>query len=229
MKKSEKNELRRLRAVQLFLKRHTSVYVGYTALERASDKLNELLDDLEAVQVLQTKGSTAITTERNQYRSTLEELMRNGFSHLLQVAQDNELDGLRRFATVSPTQLRRLKPEELVAKGMLLLSELELHEVSLEEGGFSLDDRAAFSDALNLYEEWMQAPRETIEVRKVATTAVPSLLLKGRRLVRGQMAGFVERFRVSAPTFYAEFQEARKLKRVAVSHEEGAGDVAAAA
>jgi hypothetical protein len=229
MTKSEKNELRRLRAVQLLLKRNSSVYSGYLGLERMAEKLDLLIDELDAVQVLQTKGSVPTTVEKNQYRSQLQKLMLSACSHLHQVADDLDLDGLREFSTVTRTDLRLLKAEELVSKGTVLLSELEHYEVSLEETGFMLDDRGTLSDALDRFRDWMQSPRETIELRKVGTTSVPALLLMGRRMVRQQLEGFMLRYEDSHPRFYSEYLEARRLKRVAVSHEESAGDVAAAA
>jgi hypothetical protein len=223
MQKTEINELRRLRAVQLLLKRNAALYEGYAGLEKASRQLGGILDQLDAVLVLQEKGSKSTTLERNQHREALEQRLLTAFSHLQQVAEELDLDGLRRFAAVTPSRLKHLKAEELSALGILVLEELELHSASLEETGFTAEDRLAVQGAWALHKQWMPATREVIELRKVGTASVPELLKRGLRLVKRQMLGFMERYRLSHPDFYREYQEAKKLKRVAVRHEEEMG------
>ncbi len=226
MQKTEINELRRLRAVQLFLKRNEALYAGYAGLERAADQLEGILDQLSAVLRLQQEGSKGTTLVCRRHRKVLEERLLTAFSHLQQVAEEQDLDGLRQFAAVTPSRLKHLKAEELSALGKLVTAELELHAPGLEETGFTAEDRLVVQGAWALHYEWMPATRHVIVTRKVGTASVPVLLKRGLRLVNRQMLGFMVRYRDSHPAFYAEFLQAKRLKRVAVRHEAEMGAAA---
>ncbi len=211
MKKNQENKVNMYNAVTAYCDQSTAITASLPAFAPELAGFKGIIEEIDAVAVLESKIITGFAKNKAELRATLE------------IAGDKLATALFAFATAEGdlvlqqqvnytlSDFLRMRDDEIsvVAQGLLgfatpIVAGLASYGITVA----TLDD---FADLIDEYDEVIAAPRNAAALRKTYIAQLKTLFKAADDFLKLRLDKLANQFRTSNPQFYLTYKHNRKI------------------
>lgn len=120
-------------------------------------------------------------------------------------------DELAAEVDFSLTDLAKGHPASIIARCNRIAALATENLEALEDSNITQAKLTALGKKITAFEKLASKPRQDVAKKAAANKAVPRLMKQGRNILKRRIDRLMVQFKTSAPEFYAEYRNARKI------------------
>jgi hypothetical protein len=205
-------------AVFLVVNANILIWTTLVAFATAFNKFKLKIIDIEDANERATKGIKGYAKDKKNKRKTMKDLAMRIKGAVQAYATANGNTILFETVNFSASKIMSAKASLALSRAQVIYEAANANVASLLTYGITPIDVADFLAAISDFETAISAPKEAISQRFVANQELKTFILEADEILKAEMDLLMENFKESAPTFYAEYFENRKITDIATHH-----------
>jgi len=205
-------------AVFLIVNANILIWSTLTAFGTAFNKFKLKIIDIEDADEKANKGIKGYAKDKKNKRKAMKDYamwMKGAVQAYATVIGDIVLFDSVKF---SPSKIMSGKASESLSYAMVIYEAANSNVAALTTYGITASDVADFLLAIQDFETSIATPREAISQRFVAHQNLVTFISEADAILLNEMDLLMENFKDTAPVFYAEYFESRKITGIATHH-----------
>jgi len=193
------------------LNKNKPIWENTPAFVKAVADIDQVVGAIKIESGKQQTPTTGVTATKTQARDALEDTVLETADQLSALAVDQKNPELAAQVEITRSSLDRLSDEELEAFAKRVTGLATKYIAPLADYLVGQDEINELTELTNSFVTLKTAPRSSVVERSSSTAAVPDLLAKASRILRGRIDKLVSRLRETQPEFVAQYRAARVI------------------
>ncbi len=218
MNSKQNNKLNMYLTVKAVLTDHTADYQTVAAFVDQAKVFNGKLDTITAIAQAQEADRKGITVDKTQLQELLIDSVMIGAGIVRAFATVTKQADLKAQVSFTRSDVDHGTDTQISTRAGLVMSLTESNATALKAYGWTADVAAELKSRKEAYDAVVSAPRQSIGNRKVLTDTLAGLFDETDALLEDVLDALALQFETSAPTFTAEYEQARNVVNHGTRH-----------
>jgi len=207
----QENTLSMYQVVGQTLDANATVWSGVVAIVTARTAFGTEVTTIQSLAQSQQQSSAGVTADKQQLRGAMADAAMPVVGALKALAAVTGNDDLAAQVAFSRSNFIYGRDNQAATNGDIVHTQGTANATALANYGITAAMLTTLRDAIDAFRDAISRPREVISATAAFTAQLDAAFARASAVLTGQLDNLIELFRVSNPTFYQQYQNAREL------------------
>jgi hypothetical protein len=216
-------------AVIAYCNNNNALIATVPAFQNAFTSFQSIVDNIRATAQLEASVITGITTDKSQVKANLSVVAANLAAMIFAYASNVNNNVLKEQVNFTPSELKLLKDEKLIAACSNIRDAANANIASLADYGITAANITDFQSMMDGYSAKVSSPRNAVSQRSSYSKTLTTLFKQADDALKNQMDKMAQKFNVTNEDFYNTYKSNRIIIDPGSSPTQIAGTITSAA